>query len=110
MVEVKLTPSGRGVASLADRERVSTPAVPERVAPASASRSGPVLRVRCTKDGAGNSVVLFCDDLGAPPAPEQAAVFPDPFGPSRIGRRRAANSRPARCPEPGLVEPTGNYG
>jgi hypothetical protein len=75
MVEVKLTPSGRGVASLADRERVSTPAVPERVAPASASRSGPVLRVRCTKDGAGNSVVLFCDDLGAPPAPEQAAVF-----------------------------------
>jgi hypothetical protein len=61
MVEVKLTPSGRGVGSLADRERVSTPAVPERVAPASASRSGPVLRVRCTKDGAGNSVVLFCD-------------------------------------------------
>jgi hypothetical protein len=59
----ELTPFGGGVASLSDRERVPTPAEPERVAPASASRNGPVLSVRCTKDGAGNSAVLICDDL-----------------------------------------------
>jgi hypothetical protein len=63
MVGVKLTPSGRGVASLPDRERPPTPAERERVAPVSASRNGPVLRVRCTKDGAGNGVVLICGDF-----------------------------------------------
>jgi len=57
---------------LADRERAPTPAERERVAPVSASRNGPVLRVRCTKDGAGNSVVLFWDDLIAPLAPGTA--------------------------------------
>ena len=39
----QLTPLECGVASPADREpRIPTPAEPERVAPASASRSGPV--------------------------------------------------------------------
>ena len=42
----QLTPLGCGVASPADRELgLPTPAEPERVAPASASRSGPVPRV-----------------------------------------------------------------
>ena len=41
-----MTPLGCGVASPADREpRLPTPAEPERVAPASASRSGPIPRV-----------------------------------------------------------------
>jgi hypothetical protein len=42
----RLTPLGCGVALPADRELgLPTPAEPERVAPASASRSGPVPRV-----------------------------------------------------------------
>jgi putative tryptophan/tyrosine transport system substrate-binding protein len=36
------TPVDAGIASSADRFRLPTPAEPERVAPASASRSGPI--------------------------------------------------------------------
>jgi hypothetical protein len=43
------------------------PAAPERVTPASASQNGPVPRVRCTKNGAGNSAVSYWDYLPRPP-------------------------------------------
>jgi hypothetical protein len=106
MVEVKLTPSGRGVASLTDRERVPTPAEPERVAPASASRNGPVLRVRCTKDGAGNSVVLIRDDLGGPGMglPHREALDPRGLAARRGRTRRKLASRASFQPGPRIAD------
>jgi hypothetical protein len=103
MIEVKLTPSGRGVASLADRERVSTPAVPERVAPASASRSGPVLRVRCTKGRRWQQRRSFLWWSGTP----GNGLPRRPEGGARFGPGHAGKVLPGGFREPGLERPIG---
>jgi hypothetical protein len=54
-----LSTGGYDVASLADRARLPTPAEPERVAPASASRSGPDPRVWCTRTALATAPFLF---------------------------------------------------
>jgi hypothetical protein len=77
------------------------PAVPERVAPASASRNGPVPRVWCTEGGAGNSVVPFCAPLA-----ERTGKRPrGAFQPSRI-----ALGRTHHTPETGLSGALRSFG
>ena len=73
-----LFPGGYDVASSADRARPPTPAEPERVAPASASRSGPDPRVWCTRTALATAPFLIF------PRPRADFLFPL----HRRGRRR----------------------
>jgi hypothetical protein len=57
-----LSPGGYGVASSTDRAWLPTPAEPERVAPASASQSGPDPRVWCTRTALATAPFLFFRD------------------------------------------------
>src|SRR6266480_3488738 len=69
----QLTPLECGVASPADRELgLPTPAEPERVAPASASRSGPVPRVGAPRTALVTAPFLF----GTIPAAARSARAP----------------------------------
>src|SRR5712671_2920792 len=58
VVPIDSTWTRRSLAS-GSRNRLPTPAEPERVAPASASRSGPVPPGGCTRNGAGNGAVFY---------------------------------------------------
>jgi hypothetical protein len=57
--KLTLSPGGYDVASSTDRARLPTPAEPERVAPASASQSGPDPRVWCTRTALATAPFLF---------------------------------------------------
>ena len=71
-VPIDSTRTRRSLAS-GSRARLPTPAEPERVAPVSASRSGPVPPGGCTRNGAGNGAV-FC--LVTIPATARSARAP----------------------------------
>jgi len=60
--KLTLSPGGYDVASSTDRARPPTPAEPERVAPASASQSGPDPRVWCTRTALATAPFLFFRD------------------------------------------------
>src|SRR3981189_1293177 len=88
LLSFQLTPLGCGVASPADREPgLPTPAEPERVAPASASRRGPVPR----QNGAGNSAVSVWHHSGLQRASLWLFVFERIQGaPTRRGKPTVA--------------------
>src|ERR1700738_2560604 len=89
LISFRLTPLGCGVASPADRELgLPTPAEPERVAPASASRSGPVSRVE-HQNGAGNSAVSVWHHPGL----QRAPMWLFPLGLPRVAAAASNASR-----------------
>src|SRR5882672_5909856 len=57
------------------RARLPTPAEPERVAPASASRSGPVPRVRCTRTALATAPFLLPPKRGRNPDRKYGGAF-----------------------------------
>jgi hypothetical protein len=102
-----LFPAGYDVASSADRARPPTPAEPERVAPASASRSGPDPRVRCTRTALATAPFLIF--------PRLRADFLLPLHRRRRRRRRPvlqARTRFRRCQaaSPGISDHIRNTG